>query len=416
MQNYIYILKTGDCYFKVGVTNHIEGRLANLQTGCPTEISIIKTYPVDFPFETELTIQEFLKNLPRRGEWYQFYGNEKDFVNKVDQGVLAVEKKVKHAKHADFVNKYSEMFATVLHDEGKSPPTIDAYVFWAEKLSKFASKEMNLLIPQDAIKYLSHIHETMSFNTYKQASYAISHYYNTVLNIPLGDAQFASKNPSERIFQLPEYVSRSVAIQIIEAFSGNIKLIAALIYGSGIRLTECLRLRARDVDLDNRKILLRTSRKAVARKTFIPLAIFDEFKIHLEKEQKRYAKSSSVRLTSTVGLNPIPPIEELESWDYQFVFTSRKAQFDRNLNKLTTTHLDPGTFQKMLRKMSSKLSLEKVLTASILRHSFAVHMLQKGVDIESLRKLLGHRDIKNTKIYLELIDKPRVIPESPLDW
>jgi len=354
--------------------------------------------------------------MPQRGEWYQIEGKEADFVNKVEQGIRAVEQKTRNALHADFVTKYSEKFASALHAEGKSPSTIDSYVCWAENLSKFASKEMNALTQQDAINYLSHIHDTMAFNTYKQASYALSHYFKIVLDTPLQEAQFVSKSPSERMPNLPEYVSRRVAIQLIEALNGHIKIIASLIYGSGITFTECLRLRARDVDFENKQILLRTSRKAVARRIFFPAKIFEEFKIHFEKEKQRYASSSGLRVASTVGLNPMPPIEELESWDYQFVFTSRKAQYDRNLNKLTTTHLDPGSFQKIIKKTSSMLGYEKVVTASILRHSFAVHMLQKGIDIESLRKALGHKDIRNTKIYLELVDTTPIIPASPLDW
>ncbi|MCF8070473.1 MAG: tyrosine-type recombinase/integrase [Desulfobacterales bacterium] len=416
MQSNIYIFKTGDNYYKVGVSNHVEGRLATLQTGCPTEISIIKKYPADFPFEAELTIQKSLKDIPQRGEWYLIEDNESDFIKIVEKSIHAVERKTRVAIHADYTSKHSEEFASTLHADGKSPSTIDSYVCWAENLSKFVSKEMDSISQQDAINYLEHIHKTMAFNTYKQASYALSHYFKIVLKTPLEEAQFISKRPSERIQSLPEYITRSDAIQLIEALNGHIKIIASLIYGSGITLTECLNLRSRDIDFDNKQVLLRTSRKAVARKTFLPSAILEEFKIHFAKEKKRYTSSTTIKLASTECLKPIPPVEELESWDYQFVFSSRKARFDRNLNTLTTTHLDIGSFQKVIKKVSSMIGLEKIVTASILRHSFAVHMLQRGTDIESLRNILGHKDIKSTKIYLQLVNTKPVIPVGPLDW
>jgi len=186
------------------------------------------------------------------------------------------------------------------------------------------------------------------------------------------------------------------------------RLMAELMYGSGLRLRELLSLRIKDVDLERRQIIVRAGKGGKDRVTVLPESLMDRLRAHRERLRKLFADDQR---------NGVPVVwlpEGLEqkypsagkSWEWQWFFPSRQLMNDPRLKLRRRFHVLDATFQHAIRQAARRAELNKRVTPHVLRHSFATHLLESGTDIRTLQELLGHKDVITTQIYTHVIRKP----------
>ena len=212
-------------------------------------------------------------------------------------------------------------------------------------------------------------------------------------------------------------LTRRECQKLFEALEGTPKLMAELMYGSGLRLMELLRLRIKDVDLNRRQVVVRGGKGDKDRATVLPESLVEALRAHRDRlrtlhEQDRAAHLAGVWLP-----------EELErkypgagkSWEWFWLFPSRQVSLDPHAGVQRRHHVVDATFQFFIRKASRGARLNKRVTPHTLRHSFATHLLEGGADIRTVQDLLGHADVSTTQIYTHVMNRPGLGVRSPLD-
>ncbi|PTY07033.1 integrase [Opitutaceae bacterium EW11] len=250
--------------------------------------------------------------------------------------------------------------------------------------------------------------------TQRQALNALVFLFDKALDRPLGEFEFVRSAPKRRI---PTVLSREECIQLIRAMEGTAQLMAQLMYGSGIRLMELLRLRVQDLDLPRCQIKVRGGKGDKDRATVLPEVLKPRLEAHLNRlrelfEQDRAADLPGVWLPE--GLARKYP-RSGETWQWQWLFPSRELSTDPISGFHRRHHVLEGTFQNSVRKAANRCKLDKRVTPHVLRHSFATHLLEAGTDIRTVQDLLGHQNLQTTQIYLHVTQKPGLGVRSPLD-
>lgn len=195
------------------------------------------------------------------------------------------------------------------------------------------------------------------------------------------------------------------------------RLMAELMYGSGLRLTELLRLRVKDVDLDRRQVIVRAGKGGKDRVTVLPTTLVGRLREHRERlrrlhEEDRQADAPGVWLPE--GLERKFP-KAGKAWEWQWLFPSRQWMLDPRTGLRRRHHVLDATFQHAIRQGAIRAQLDKRVTPHVLRHSFATHLLEGGTDIRTVQDLLGHKDVATTQIYTHVMQKPGLGVRSPLD-
>ena len=251
--------------------------------------------------------------------------------------------------------------------------------------------------------------------TQNQAMCALLFLYKEVLRIPL---PFLSGIPKAKgAKRRPTVLSRREIAALFEQMSGTIGLIARLQYGAGLRLTECLRLRVKDLDLDRGELVVRFGKGGKDRVTMIPSALVEPLRHHLMAirtvfEQDRRAGVPGVELPFAYERkNPSAGI----SWPWQWVFPQRRLCLDPRTGVLRRHHAYDQTIQRAVALAGRRAGLDKPVTTHTLRHSFATHLLEAGSDIRTVQELLGHKDVATTMIYTHVLNRGARGVVSPLD-
>jgi integron integrase len=194
-------------------------------------------------------------------------------------------------------------------------------------------------------------------------------------------------------------------------------LLAQILYGSGLRLMECLRLRVRDVDFAYKQIIVRDGKGYRDRVTLLPEIVIQPLKHHLQFAKALHLKD----LSAGYGTVEMPyalarkyPRAERE-WIWQFVFPSHTLSKDPRSSAIRRHHLHESGLRKAVRRAAKKAGLAKRVTPHAFRHSFATHLLEDGYDIRTVQELLGHKDVKTTMIYTHVLNKGPKGIRSPLD-
>ncbi|XOV85425.1 MAG: tyrosine-type recombinase/integrase [bacterium] len=169
---------------------------------------------------------------------------------------------------------------------------------------------------------------------------------------------------------------------------------AGLLYGSGMRINECLRLRVKDIDFDRDLFVLRDTKGNRDRTTLIPATL--KMQIHSQLRRSKQTHNNDLRAGAGYAPSPRNPDKASKEWGWQFVFPSGLKRRNRN-GQWVRWHQSPATLQKAFNKVSRRLS--KSVTPHVLRHSFATHLLENGVDIRTIQQLLGHRSVETTQVY-----------------
>jgi len=213
---------------------------------------------------------------------------------------------------------------------------------------------------------------------------------------------------------------------VINRMTGKPRLMARLLYGSGLRLTECLRLRVKDIDFGNHQLIIRDGKGEKDRATVLPDSIVSELQTHLQNVKVLHEKDLREgygEVALPYALNVKYPNAGRE-WGWQYVFPASQRSVDPLSGVIRRHHLDEGVLQHAVRDAARQTSIAKSVSPHTFRHSFATHLLQSGYDTQHLRfwagvrtvqELLGHKDVKTTMIYTHVLQRGAKVVKSPLD-
>jgi integron integrase len=212
-------------------------------------------------------------------------------------------------------------------------------------------------------------------------------------------------------------LTRAECQRLFAALEGVPRLMAELMYGSGLRLSELIGLRVKDVDLDRRQIVVRAGKGDKDRVTVLPESLVERLRAQRERLHGLHATDRAEGAPGVwlpEGLERKYPSAG-QSWEWQWFFPSRQLMRDPRSGLRRRHHVLDATFQHAIRQAALRARLDKRVTPHALRHSFATHLLEAGTDIRTLQELLGHKDVTTTQIYTHVMRKPGLGVRSPLD-
>jgi integron integrase len=252
-------------------------------------------------------------------------------------------------------------------------------------------------------------------STQNQALSALLFLYKEVLGIELPWMEDVVRAKQPR--KLPTVLSTSEVQTLLAQLDGRAWLLASLLYGTGLRLMECLRLRVKDVDFARGEITIRDGKGAKDRRTVLPKSMVEPLQRELERTRTLHA----VDLQAGFGEAHLPyalkrkyPTAGRE-FGWQYVFPSPRRSIDPRDGVMRRHHFDDGTLSRALKAACRRAGIVKPVSAHTLRHSFATHMIEAGYDIRTVQELLGHKDVATTQIYTHVLNRGAGGVVSPLD-
>ncbi len=298
-----------------------------------------------------------------------------------------------------------------------SQRTEEAYVHWIRRYIEFHGRRHPAeLGPDDVKKFLSDLAVTqqVAASTQNQALQSLLFLYGRVLGKPL--PRIDGIAPARRTRHIPVVLSQREVRALLGQLSDPVRLCAVLMYGSGLRVAECLSLRVKDLDLDRREIVVRGGKGNKDRRT--PLA--ESCVPALERRHSeglvayRRDRKAGVRCTGIPAplARKYPDAET--GWAWWYVFAATRTFVDAQ-HVLRRHHLHETVVQRAVKQAVHELGLTKRITSHTLRHSFATHLLEAGADIRTVQTLLGHADVRTTMMYTHVLNKGGLGVRSPAD-
>lgn len=296
--------------------------------------------------------------------------------------------------------------------------TEETYVDWIKRYILFHKKrhpnEMGAEEIREFIAYLA-TERKVATSTQNQALSAILFLYRIVLQqeITLSPELI---NPS-RPKRLPTVLTHAEAMTVINHMRGIPRLMAKIIYGSGLRLMECMRLRVKDIDFENHQIIVRGGKGDDDRFTVLPDPAAAEIKHILRDVKALHDKDLREGYGETILPNAlgIKYKNAGKDWNWQFIFPASQRSMDPTSAMIRRHHLDESVLQKAIHNAAQLAKIDKPVTAHTFRHSFATQLLQNNYDIRTIQELLGHKDVKTTMKYTHVLQRGGLAVKSPLD-
>jgi len=296
--------------------------------------------------------------------------------------------------------------------------TEQSYVEWVRRFVLFHGKRHPRdLGPTEVEAFLTDlaVRRRVSASTQNQAKSAILFLYKEVIDKEL---PWLNGIVAARVSQrLPVVLSVEEVNAALGRLRGTSALVARLLYGAGLRILECLRLRVKDVDFARREILVRDGKGAKDRVTMLPESLVEPLQRHLERVRELHGED----LTAGFGSVYLPYALDRKypnagrQWMWQYVFPSARLSKDPRSGVVRRHHADEKPIQRALRSALRAAGIHKPATPHTLRHSFATHLLQNGYDIRTVQELLGHSDVSTTMIYTHVLNRGGRGVVSPLD-
>jgi integron integrase len=296
--------------------------------------------------------------------------------------------------------------------------TEQTYLHWIKRYILFHGKRH----PKDmgaveVAAFLSSLatERNVSASTQNLALSAVLFLYREVLgcDLPWLKDVVRAKKPQ----RLPTVLTRPEVQRLLGRLDGTPGLVVQLLYGTGMRLMEGLRLRIKDLDLEHRQITVRDGKGGKDRVTVLPDALVPLLRVHLEKRRILFDEDSrqglaDVWLPDALSLKYPHAARE---WGWQFVFVSNQFSADPRSGERRRHHLDENTIQRHVKRAAQSAAIHKNVSPHVLRHSFATHLLEAGYDIRTVQELLGHADVSTTMIYTHVLNRGGKGVRSPLD-
>lgn len=292
------------------------------------------------------------------------------------------------------------------------------YVQWVRRFILFHGKRHPKEMGAPEVEaFLTHlaVEGRVAASTQNQALSALLFLYREVLAIKLPwlDDVVRAKTPQ----RLPVVLTRQEVTDVLARMSGVYDLLARLLYGTGMRLMECVRLRVKDVDFDRAEIVVRDGKGAKDRVTMLPQSLIAPLQAHLRArrqlfEDDKLAGKAAVYMPNALDRKyPNAAVD----WAWQYIFPSGSYSIDPRSGDERRHHLDEKLLQRAVKKAVQASGVAKLATPHTFRHSFATHLLQSGYDIRTVQELLGHSDVATTMIYTHVLNKGGRGVTSPLD-
>lgn len=264
--------------------------------------------------------------------------------------------------------------------------------------------------------FLSHLANDrgVSASTQNQAFSALLFLYQKVLQQKL---DFISVEPVTRPARLPVVLTKHEVNALLTQLTGEIRLMGELLYGSGLRLLECLRLRVKDIDFGYGQIVVRDGKGQKDRVTMLPKKLAEPIRLHLQyvrqvHNQDRARGHGAVFLPGALARKF--PNAKYE-WTWQYVFPAARLSEDPRSKEIRRHHFLEKNLQNAVKAAVRASGINKPASCHTLRHSFATHLLENGSDIRTVQELLGHKDVRTTMIYTHVLNRPGIGVKSPLD-
>ena len=296
--------------------------------------------------------------------------------------------------------------------------TEQAYTDWIRRFILFHGKRHpSAMGEMEVTEFLTHLarDQNVAASTQNQALSALLFLYKEVLKEQIGwlDRVERAKKPPK----LPVVLSPDEVRRVLAELSGTSRLMASLLYGSGLRLMECIRLRVKDIDFAYAQIVVRDAKGGKDRVTMLPVELVGPLQKHLARTEAQHNQD----LEDGYGSVFLPFALERKfpnahrEWIWQYVFASSRVAIDPRSGKKQRHHMAEGILQNAVKAAVRKSGITKPASCHSLRHSFATHLLEKGYDIRTVQELLGHKDVSTTMIYTHVLNKPGIGVKSPLD-
>ena len=296
--------------------------------------------------------------------------------------------------------------------------TEQAYEQWVCRFILFSgNSDPKVLGSSEVVAFLEHlaVDGNVSASTQNQALSALVFFFNQVLNQPLGALESFAR--AKRPKRLPVVLTRSEVTRLIGQMEGTFKLMAALLYGTGMRLMDCVRLRVQDIDFEYRQIVIRNSKGMKDRMAPLPHRLEQSLRRHLKTVRQIHSEDieqgfGQVFLPDALARKYPNAAKE---WRWQYVFPSGRLSVDPRSGVVRRHHIHENSLQKAIKPAADAAGIQKRVNCHALRHSFATHLLESGYDIRTVQELLGHADVSTTMIYTHVLNRGGQGVVSPLD-
>jgi integron integrase len=299
-----------------------------------------------------------------------------------------------------------------------SPKTERNYIHWTRRFHAFCRERSGNESPAVAVRaFLEHMAlvQRVAASTQAQALNALVFWFSQVRGEELGDlGDFAR---SKRPRRLPVVLSRVEVARLLGTLEGDTALMAGLLYGAGLRLSELVSLRIKDIDFDARQIVVRDGKGGKDRVTVLPERYRQPLLDQLERVRQVHARDLAL---GYAGCTFWPSLERKypnapREWPWQYVFPASRLCVDPSDGRTRRHHIYETVLQKAVREAARRAGLAKPAGCHTLRHSFATHLLESGSDIRTVQELLGHSDVSTTMIYTHVLNRPGLAVRSPAD-
>ncbi len=293
-----------------------------------------------------------------------------------------------------------------------------SYVYWIRRFVLFHGKRHPAAMGErEVAAFLSDLATThkVSASTQNQALSAVIFLYRYVIERELD--WVSGVVYAKRPVRLPVVLARHEVRAILSRMSGTTRLMAAIMYGAGLRLLECARLRIKDVDFAANQITVRDGKGRKDRRTMLPETLRGELEVHVARINRQHMRD----LRAGRGSVALPGALERKypramwEWGWQWVFPAKRFYLDRSVMRWRRHHIHESVVQRAFAEAVRAAGIPKPASCHTLRHSFATHLIEAGYDIRTVQELLGHSDVSTTMIYTHVLNKGGRGVRSPID-
>ncbi|MEE4354596.1 MAG: integron integrase, partial [Desulfatiglans sp.] len=320
--------------------------------------------------------------------------------------------------HKGAWEEQSDRMLRMLRLKQRSYRTEQSYMGWLRQFySRFEGMDPANLDTSHMVDFLTAlaVEKGVAKATQNQALNAILFFYRHVLEKDVGDIRDTVRATAKR--RLPVVLSLQEVHRLIDQLSGVNQLMARVIYGGGLGMNECTRLRIKDLDFERSTLFVRSGKGDKDRMTIMPESVKTDLQEHLEDvralhEKDREKNLAGVSMPNALG-RKYP--NAATSWEWFWVFPSKSLSVDPRSHTVRRHHRHPSNLQRAIGPAAKRAGIAKHLTVHTLRHSFATHLVEKGYDIRTIQELLGHKNLQTTMIYTHVAKKNIFGVKSPLD-